>query len=279
MKIVRDIESLRQAIRSLRQDGKRIALVPTMGALHNGHISLVKQGMQRGCEVVASIFVNPTQFGPNEDFARYPRTEEADLAALAQAGNAIAYLPRVEEIYPPEAATRVQVLPLSTELCGAFRPGHFDGVATIVTKLFLQALPDIAIFWEKDYQQLTIIRRFTADLDIPVEVIGAPILREEDGLAMSSRNRYLTSQQRAIAPAMYRVLTSLSDEVKKPGIELETVLGKGRAALLAAGFTSVDYVELRAAATLARIEKLDVPARLLAAAHIGTTRLIDNVEV
>lgn len=277
MKIVRDIKSLREAIRSSRADGKRIALVPTMGALHSGHLSLVALAKQHADEVVASIFVNPTQFGPNEDLAKYPRTETWDIQSLQSAETAIAYLPTAEEMYPPSAATRVQVKGLSSELCGAFRPGHFDGVATIVTKLFMQVMPDVALFGEKDYQQLAIIRRFAADLDIPVQIIGAPIVREEDGLAMSSRNRYLAEEQRQVAPAMYRLLQQASVQFASDSVE--ATLQQVRQGLLDAGFTSVDYVELRDAQTLAPVRQVRAPARLLAAAHIATTRLIDNVEV
>ncbi len=280
MEIVRNIKALREAIRGLRSIGKRIALVPTMGALHSGHISLVNEAFAHADAVIVSIFVNPTQFGPNEDFSKYPRTEAADLQALEQAGVTIAYVPTVEEMYPANAVARVQVAGISAELCGAFRPGHFDGVATIVSKLFMQALPDVAVFGEKDFQQLAIIRRFTADLDIPVQVLGAPIIREADGLALSSRNRYLSPQERAIAPAMYATLTALAAEIRNlQGGALAQALQHAGDALRAAWFTKLDYVELRDKETLLRVDKISAPARLLAAAHIGTTRLIDNIEV
>jgi len=280
MQEVYTVSSLREAIRGLRAVGKRIALVPTMGALHSGHISLVEEAQKHADAVVVSIFVNPTQFGPNEDFSKYPRTLEGDMALLHDAKASIAFVPSAEEMYQKGAVTRVSVPTLSGILCGAVRPGHFDGVATIVTKLFMQALPDVALFGEKDYQQLTIIRQFTRDLDIPVQIIGVPTMREADGLAMSSRNRYLTDEQRAIAPQMYKILTSLSSVIPaKAGVQLDCTLNEAKSLLLATGFTKVDYVELRDAQTLASIETLNAPARLLAAAHIGTTRLIDNSEI
>lgn len=278
MQIIRDIPTLREAIRSRRTEGKHIALVPTMGALHAGHLSLVKQGFEHAQAVVVSIFVNPTQFGPNEDFSKYPRTEEADCKALEGVGATIAYLPRVEDMYPEGAATSVKVAGITSGLCGAFRPGHFDGVATIVTKLFMQVQPDVAIFGEKDYQQLAVIRRFTQDLDIPVQVLGAPVIRESDGLALSSRNRYLAPAERAIAPKLHAILQEAAQSIKS-GNAVKTALEKASQAILQAGFAKLDYIELRDAATLAPLEKLTAPARLLVAAYLGTTRLIDNIEV
>jgi pantoate--beta-alanine ligase len=251
-----------------------------MGALHAGHISLVKEAQKHADYVVVSIFVNPTQFGPNEDFAKYPRTLEADCDLLRDAGCNAVFAPSADEMYAKGAVTRVVVPGISDILCGAFRPGHFDGVATVVTKLFMQALPDIALFGEKDYQQLAIIRQFTQDLNIPVEIIGVPIMREADGLAMSSRNRYLTAEQRAIAPKMYKILHQLSAVIPaKAGIHLTNTLGEARDELLKAGFTKIDYIELRDAATLEAVSQLTRPARLIAAAYIGTTRLIDNIEI
>lgn len=278
MKTVRDIASLRQAIRCLREEGKRIALVPTMGALHAGHISLVRLAQKNADAVVASIFVNPTQFGPNEDFSKYPRTEESDLQELLQANTTLAYLPQAAEMYPPGATTRVHVKGLSEVLCGAYRPGHFEGVATIVTKLFMQVMPDVAIFGEKDFQQLAVIRRFTHDLDIPLEIIGAPIMREADGLAMSSRNRYLNVEQRGIAPLLFRCMNEAVKNIQT-GTRVSQALEHAQKTLLTGGFNKIDYLELCNAQTLAPIEQLNSPARLLAAAYIGTTRLIDNVEV
>lgn len=278
METLRNKKALAEAIRALRADGKTIGLVPTLGALHAGHVSLVDIARRHADAVVATVFVNPTQFGPNEDFLKYPRTEAEDLEKLTQAGAYAAYLPTVEEMYPAGAVTRVQVPGISAELCGAFRPGHFDGVATIVTKLFMQAMPDVAVFGEKDYQQLHIIRQMTRDLDIPVQIFGAPILRETDGLAMSSRNRYLDPQQRKIAASLYAILNETAEAIRA-GMLLSSVLTQASEALLMAGFSKVDYIELRNAETLAPARDLKRPARLLAAAHLGTTRLIDNIAV
>ncbi len=278
MELIHTISSLREAIRGQRQLGKRIALVPTMGALHAGHISLVKEARKHGDIVVVSIFVNPTQFGPNEDYSKYPRTLQADCKLLRETETSIAYAPSAEEMYGKGAITKVVVPGISGILCGAFRPGHFDGVATVVTKLFQQVLPDVAIFGEKDYQQLTIIRRFTRDLDIPVEIIGSATLREADGLAMSSRNRYLSAEQRAAAPLMYKTLNDVARAARN-GVAVSKAIDDAKATLLAGGFTRIDYVELCDAATLEPLTALRMPARLLAAAFIGTTRLIDNIEV
>ncbi len=278
MEVVRTKNALAEAIRALRAQGKTIGLVPTMGALHAGHISLVKLAGERADAVAATIFVNPTQFAPGEDFDKYPRTEREDLEMLKDAGAALAYLPAAAEMYPEGAATEVHVRGLSEELEGAVRPGHFNGVATIVTKLLLQATPDVAVFGEKDYQQLAVIRAFTRDLDIPVRILGAPIIREEDGLAMSSRNRYLSFKGRQVAPALFRVLGETRDALLK-GQGAEMVFTRAKKALKAAGFDHVDYIELRDAETLKAAEGIEKPARLLAAAHLGTTRLIDNVAV
>lgn len=278
MIIARDIQAVREAIRGLRKDGKPIAFVPTMGALHAGHLALVEEARRHTPHVVASIFVNPAQFGPNEDFQKYPRTEEADIQALKSVGTSVAYLPAVAEMYPEGAATTVHLRGLSEELCGAYRPGHFAGVATIVTKLFNQITPDIAVFGEKDYQQLTIIRRVVADLDMQVRIIGLPTVRESDGLALSSRNRYLSDAERRIAPVLYLTLNDTAAAIINSG-DVKSALKSGIQSILSAGFGKVDYLELRDAATLAPVEKLKKPARLLVAAHLGTTRLIDNIEV
>jgi pantoate--beta-alanine ligase len=278
MEIVRTKSMLREAIRRQRALGKAIGLVPTMGALHDGHVSLVTLAKQHAQAVVASIFVNPTQFGPNEDFSRYPRSEADDVARLEAAGAEIAYIPGVEEIYPPGFNTRIEVPGISDELCGAFRPGHFSGVATVVTKLFQQVTPDVAVFGEKDYQQLHIIRQTVRDLDMTVRIIGAPILREPDGLAMSSRNRYLSGLERPIAAALYRLLNDAVGKMRA-GDAVDKVLAATLQALLDAGFSKVDYVELRDSATLRPVNMIAQPARLLAAAHLGKTRLIDNIVV
>jgi pantoate--beta-alanine ligase len=278
MEVVKTREVLKDTINRLRSSGKIIGLVPTMGALHTGHISLARLALQHADAVVATIFVNPTQFGPNEDFSKYPRTEAEDVQKLKEAGVAIVYVPVVEEMYKKDAVTTVHVKGISEELCGAFRPGHFDGVATIVTKLFMQAMPDIAVFGEKDYQQLHIIKQFSRDLDVPVRIIGAPITREQDGLAMSSRNRYLNKEERKVAASLYRILCQTAEAVRN-GQGIHEAVAHAKASLLSGGFGKVDYVEIRDAETLTPVSEVKKPVRLLAAAHLGTTRLIDNIEV
>jgi pantoate--beta-alanine ligase len=274
--IFRSVPSVRTQTADWRAAGLRIALVPTMGALHDGHLSLVRMARTKADRVLTSIFVNPTQFGPTEDFAAYPRQEEADCAKLATAGADGLYAPTVAEIYPSGFATTVTVAGLSEGLCGDFRPGHFAGVATVVAKLLLQTAPDIALFGEKDFQQLQVIRRMAHDLDIPVAVEGVVTVREADGLAMSSRNAYLSPAERDIAPVLFRVLCDCSARLQqgKPAAE---VLESGIAAILAAGFSSVDYLELRAADDLRPLDRLTRPARLLVAARLGKARLIDNI--
>ncbi|MEI7669836.1 MAG: pantoate--beta-alanine ligase, partial [Pseudomonadota bacterium] len=269
---------LRAAIQSIRSSGKKVALVPTMGALHVGHLSLVELAREKADSVIVSIFVNPTQFGANEDFSKYPRTEEDDLAKLEKLNLDIVYLPSIAEMYDENAKTFVRVKDISEELCGFYRPGHFDGVATIVTKLFMQALPDFAIFGEKDYQQLHIIRQFTKDLDIPVEIISAPIMREPDGLAMSSRNRYLNAEERIIAASLYRTLCETAEKIMQ-GQDIEEILNEAKANLIKLGFNKIDYIELRDAKTLAPAQDTEKSTILLAAVHLGKTRLIDNITV
>lgn len=276
--IVRSVAELRAQVSAWRGEGLKIALVPTMGALHDGHLSLVRRGLELADRCVASVFVNPTQFGPNEDFARYPRQEEKDAAALSSAGCHLLFAPTVSEMYPDGFATTVAVTGVSDGMCGAVRPGHFAGVATVVTKLLLQCLPDIALFGEKDYQQLAVIRRFARDLDIPVRIEGVPTLREDDGLAMSSRNAYMSPEQRAIAPWLIRALTGVADGLRA-GAKASDLCPMAASGLLKAGFDSVDYIEVRDAASLAPAETLDRPLRILAAARLGATRLIDNIGV
>ncbi|MFH6785351.1 MULTISPECIES: pantoate--beta-alanine ligase [Methylobacterium] len=273
-----DVAALRARIGAWRAAGEAVALVPTMGALHEGHLSLVRQARETCRRVVVSIFVNPTQFGPNEDFSRYPRVLEADLALLAEVGADAAYLPDVATMYPPGFSTTVTVAGLTDVLCGPLRPGHFAGVATVVTKLLLQSLPDRAMFGEKDFQQLQVIRRATRDLDIPVVIEGVPTLREADGLAMSSRNRYLSDEERRAAPAMYHVLRQVAERVRG-GAPTGPALDEGRAALATAGFTPVQYLSVNDAESLAPLDRVGSPARVLAAAYLGRTRLIDNVAV
>lgn len=276
--VVRSVAELRAQVAAWRGEGLSVALVPTMGALHAGHLSLVGRGLELVDRVVASVFVNPTQFGPNEDFARYPRQEEKDAAALAGAGCHLLFAPTVDEMYPEGFATAVSVGGVAEGLCGAVRPGHFAGVATVVTKLLLQCLPDVALFGEKDYQQLAVIRRFVRDLDIPVRVEGVATLREDDGLAMSSRNAYMTPEQRAIAPWLIRALTGVADGLRA-GAKAADLCPMAASGLLKAGFDSVDYIEVRDAASLAPAETLDRPLRILVAARLGKTRLIDNIGV
>ncbi len=250
-----------------------------MGALHAGHLSLVEEGFRRADRVIATIFVNPTQFGPGEDFDRYPRQEQADADLLASASCSGLYRPSVAEMYAPGFCTSITVAGLSQDLCGVFRPTHFSGVATVVTKLLLQALPDVALFGEKDYQQLTVIRRTVKDLDIPVEIIGVPTLREADGLALSSRNRYLTSAERAIAPLMFQTLTEAGHAFAS-GQNAQNVCATATAKLLTGGFSAVDYVAIRDAETLESIEQwAGKPGRILGAAKLGAARLIDNIPI
>ena len=270
------VAALRAAVAGWRREGVRVALVPTMGALHAGHISLVEAGLRQGDRVVVSIFVNPTQFGPNEDLARYPRQEAADVALLAKAGAHAAFIPPVGEMYPQGHATRVNVEGLTDCLCGAARPGHFSGMATIVTKLLLQCLPDRAMFGEKDWQQLQVVRRFVRDLDIPVEIVGCPTVRETDGLALSSRNARLTREARAKAPLLNRLMLDIAAKVAGD-MPPEPLLDAARAELAANGFTRIDYLELRHPETLALA--IGRPARVFAAAWMGDVRLIDNVPV
>lgn len=258
--------------------GARIALVPTMGALHAGHIALVEAAKLVADHVVASIFVNPRQFGPGEDLARYPRREAADARMLADAGCAILWAPDVVEMYPAGFATNISVAGVSDGLDGAARPGHFDGVATVVAKLFGQVRPDVAMFGEKDFQQLAVIRRMALDLDLGIQIVGVPTQREDDGLALSSRNVYLAPDDRARAVALPRALGVAARDITK-GVVPEVACGAAATGLLAAGFDRVDYVALVDSETLAPAADLDGPRRLLAAAHIGGTRLIDNIAV
>jgi pantoate--beta-alanine ligase len=273
--VVRSIADLRATLRDFRQAGHRIGLVPTMGALHEGHLALIAAAKARGCKVVATIFVNPKQFAPTEDLATYPRDEAGDLAKLAAAGTDLLFAPGAADVYPIGFSTSVQVTGVSDHLCGATRPHFFGGVATVVTKLLLQALPDMAFFGEKDFQQLQVIRRLARDLDIPVEIIGVPSVREADGLAMSSRNRYLTAEQRKIASHLPALMRDLAQNLRdgKPAADR---LADGNQRLLAAGFDKVDYLELCDADLVQPIAAATPPSRLFVAAFVGHTRLIDN---
>lgn len=276
MQTVRQLPDLRDAISGFRAAGERIAFVPTMGALHAGHMALVAEAKLAGTRVVVSIFVNPRQFGPNEDLAKYPRREQADSRMLSEAGVDLLWLPPVEVMYPAGHSTSVSVSGVSEPLDGAARPGHFDGVATVVAKLFNQVKPDIALFGEKDFQQLAVVRRMVADLDFDLEIRGVPTQRDDDGLALSSRNAYLAPEDRAAAVALPRALGVAARAIEK-GDDPQAALATAHASLEAAGF-DIDYLELADAETLGAPVP-GKPRRLLAAARIGGTRLIDNVPV
>ncbi|MFK4792571.1 pantoate--beta-alanine ligase [Sphingobium sp. ZW T5_29] len=277
MQIFRDIPALRSAVEMLKSDG-RVALVPTMGALHDGHIALVEEARRHADHVVVSIFVNPRQFGPNEDLDAYPRREAKDAQMLQAAGVAILWAPTVEVMYPDGHATNISLSGVTEGLDGAARPGHFDGVATVVTKLFNQVQPNVALFGEKDYQQLAVIRRMVRDLDLPVEIVGVPTQRAEDGLALSSRNAYLSEDERHNALALPRALGEAARQMEK-GAAVDAAIARAIAMLAAHGFDPVDYVSLCDAQTLEPMAVLDRPARLLGAARLGRTRLIDNIAV
>jgi pantoate--beta-alanine ligase len=277
--IVRTIADLRSHIALWRQSGHRVGLVPTMGALHEGHTALVRVARAECDRVVATIFVNPKQFAPNEDLASYPRREAADLDMLRSAGAALVFMPAIAEVYPLGFATIVRVAGLTDCLCGAHRAGHFDGVATVVTKLLLQSLPDTAYFGEKDYQQLLVVRRLARDLDIPVRIAGVPTVREADGLALSSRNAYLSPAERRIAPELARVLRRIAAALKAEPEAVASETARGIADLEEAGLT-VEYLEIREAATLAPVTgEIAAPTRVFAAVHLGRTRLIDNMPI
>lgn len=276
--VVRSLAHLREAVSGWRNGGEHIGLVPTMGALHEGHLALVRAAKARCPRVVVSIFVNPTQFAPHEDFARYPRDEAGDLAKLAAVGCDLVWMPDVTVMYPPGFATSIVPKGPAEGLESEHRPSFFIGVATVCTKLFNQVAPDLAVFGEKDYQQLCVIRQVVGDLDLPLEIVGHPTVREADGVAMSSRNAYMDPEQRAIAPAIYRVLEETAAAVAR-GTSIEEATSRGREELTAAGF-KVDYLAVRDAETLAPADRgSGRPLRVLAAAWLGQTRLIDNVAV
>ncbi|HKY18870.1 MAG TPA: pantoate--beta-alanine ligase [Rhizomicrobium sp.] len=273
--IASTVRELRAALAARKAQGHRIGLVPTMGALHDGHVSLVTQARAQADTVVVSIFVNPTQFAPHEDFDAYPRTLNADLERLGS-GAEIVFTPTAREIYPDGHATTISVAGPALGLESDFRPHFFAGVATVVAKLLIAAGPDIAVFGEKDYQQLLVIKRLAADLALPVQIVGAPTLREADGLAMSSRNAYLSLGERKIAARLNAILKDAVPQAQAGHTPKEVEI-RTAAALKAAGFEAVDYVAIRDAETLARLERLDRPARILAATKVGKTRLIDNM--
>lgn len=276
MQTIRQLPELRDAVSGFKAAGEKIAFVPTMGALHAGHMALVAEAKHAGQRVIVSIFVNPKQFGPNEDLAKYPRKEAADSRMLADSGVDLLWLPPVEVMYPEGHSTNISVSGVSEPLDGAARPGHFDGVATVVAKLFNQVKPDIALFGEKDFQQLAVIRRMVADLDFDIDVRGVPTQRGDDGLALSSRNVYLPDEERHAAVALPRALGVVAKAIEK-GEDADAALAAARASLEAAGF-EVDYVELVDAETLG-MPVDGKPRRLLAAARIAGTRLIDNIAI
>lgn len=272
------ISGLRTQVRSWRKHGDRIALVPTMGALHEGHLSLVRLANENGDRTIVSIFVNPAQFAPHEDFDSYPRDHESDLEKLSALGVDLVFMPPQEEVYPEDFSTHVTVEGLSEGLCGKSRPRFFGGVATVVAKLLNQCRPDAAIFGEKDYQQLLVIRRMARDLDIDVDILGGPIVREKDGLAMSSRNAYLTPEERAKAPELFRTISTIAEELSG-GAASKGLIERGHKRLVKHGFY-VDYLEVRNANSLDHVtDSVTVPTRVFGAAILGKTRLIDNVPV
>jgi len=275
--VVRTVAALRAQVHAWRASGQSIALVPTMGFLHEGHLSLVRLGRTRADRVVASLFVNPTQFAPGEDFEAYPRDEARDSELLAGAGCDLLYAPTVAEMYPQGFATTVTVAEVSAPMDGIARPTHFAGVATIVAKLLTQCQPDVAIFGEKDYQQLLVIKRLARDLDLPVAILGAPTVREPDGLALSSRNTYLTAAERAVAPRLNAALRAAA-EALRGGADVSEAEATGLRTLADAGFGKVDYFEVRGADDLRRLGPgpVDAPARIFVAARLGKARLIDN---
>lgn len=277
MEVARSIAEMRSIVSEWRKADQRVSLVPTMGALHEGHLSLVHMGQTRSDKSVASIFVNPAQFAPHEDFNTYPRDEERDFSALRNAGVDLVFAPQVEEIYPENHHTKVEVQGISQLLEGQFRPQFFIGVATVVAKLLIQVMPDLALFGEKDYQQLCVIRAMARDLDIPVEVLGGETIRESDGLAMSSRNAYLSNAERALAPRLYQEITMIAEKVTE-GADINQVCAAASRELSQSGFKAIDYIVVKDADTL-EDPAPGRPKRVLAAAWLGRTRLIDNVAV
>ena len=277
MQIVRTSEELASGVAILKPAGT-LALVPTMGALHAGHMALIAEAKRRSARVAATIFVNPTQFAAGEDLARYPRREEQDARMLEQAGCDLLWIPSVEDIYPQGFATKVHVSGVSERWEGEARPGHFDGVATVVAKLLLAVKPDVTVFGEKDFQQLAVIRRMVRDLSIPVEIVGLPTVREPDGLALSSRNAYLSEDERRRAVALSQALNAAGDAIRA-GTPVASVLQEAKQRLVDAGFLQIDYLALVDAATLDPLDQARGEMRLIAAAKLGLTRLIDNIAV
>ena len=278
MEVVRTIAELRQHTSRWRIAGQTIGLIPTMGALHNGHLSLIKLAQGKCDRVITTIFVNPRQFLPNEDFDEYPRNEESDIRKLIGMGVDLLFAPKALEMYQPDASTTVVISKLTECLCATSRPGFFDGVGTVVTKLLIQALPDLAIFGEKDYQQLLIIKRLTRDLDIPAEIIGAPTIREADGLAVSSRNVFLSKANRETASKVFEILKKTATAIAL-GNDVLVACEEARSELMLAGFSEIDYFEARHSETLELIQSFENSGRLFAAVWLESTRLIDNLEI
>lgn len=276
--VLRNKQQLQTYVKDSKRQGKKIGFVPTMGALHAGHLSLVKIAKQHADIVVVSIFVNPAQFAAGEDFEKYPRTENSDLEILSNYAVDAVYMPRVAEIYPEGFSTKINVGSIGEVLEGEFRPGFFDGVALVVAKLFMQVLPDYAVFGEKDYQQLQVIKKLVRELDFPIAIIAAPIVREEDGLAMSSRNIYLNQIERSKAPSLYKILSWVKSEIIS-GANIGVAILAAKAKLLESGFLTVDYLGLYDSACLESVNQYREDARILAVARIGTVRLLDNLSL
>ena len=276
--VIRSTAALREKVAAWKRSGMLVGVVPTMGALHDGHLSLARAARAQSDRVIVTIFVNPMQFNNPEDLKKYPRDETRDLALLEADGVDVLFAPGPDEVYPEGFATKVSVAGISAPMEGAFRPGHFDGVATVVSKLFGMTQAGRAFFGEKDWQQLQVVRRLVTDLNIPVDVIGCPTIREDDGLAMSSRNVRLSDAERAVAPALHRAMQAAAEAIRG-GAPTGAALADARAAILAAGFGAVEYLDLRHAGTLEPIDRAGPPARLLVAAMLGEVRLIDNIAV
>ncbi len=280
LQIIRYKKQLRSQIKEWHMAGLRVGMVPTMGALHHGHLSLIREIQKHVDRVVVSIFVNPKQFGPNEDFDKYPRQEADDIKKLSEVQTDLLYAPEIGEIYPDGFLTNVTVTKITEGLCADKRPGHFDGVTTVVTKLLLQCLPDVALFGEKDFQQYTVLKQLSKDLDIPTEVMCGKLIRDDDGLATSSRNVYLTAKERQIALEIPKTLRQVVHEVENNLLPLQASLDKAIEHLLNAGFKEVQYLEIRKSDNLEPVtDKITAPSRVLVAAVVGKTRLIDNMPV
>jgi len=279
MKLTRDIPATREALAAARHGGRRIAFVPTMGALHAGHVSLLEAARRDGGYLVVSIFVNPTQFAPGEDFERYPRDEAGDLKICRQHGVDLVFIPTVADMYPPDAATTVHVARLTETLCGPHRPGHFDGVTTVVAKLFNIVQPDVAYFGEKDAQQRAVIRRMVRDLAITIEVVGCPTVRESDGLALSSRNAYLSPQERRQARCLYQALSAARARIERGESDPGAIVAEMRRIIDAAGPAHVDYIDIVDPDSLQPVPRIERRVLVALAVRIGTTRLIDNLQV